>query len=332
MQQQQQQQQMCFPSDGGHGRVPQFSDIKLEDLDSFLLPAVSTASEPELPKPNENFWMIMGTFESIQSSVFQEHHRLLDKISNCHRGVCAMDRADFHELTKMTQKIFHYFGESQPRFMAMHPRDRQLLLAYNRRLYLNFIFGRYFASMTGGEQLRWMFNDAAGTIKDQFGVEKDPFFISFQSLAESAGLWDFSTGTQIQSYYLEMSYSLKKLRILPKLKSIMALSLLYHMPPNMALVDPTLVHLNSAHILNLLEKTLSEYVTQADLKKSMQTLLNMSTLFDQGFSFCQTETTGKLGQHTYVVSKIHKHWLFYQYVQIIIIIVYGLIKKMSLFF
>ena len=289
---------------GSADRVPQFSAIKMSDLDSLLLP-----TEAETPKPIDNFWLILSTFESIQNSVFQEHQRLLEKITNCHRGVCTMDRADFQELTKMTQKIFHYFGESQPHFMSVHPRDRQILLAYNRRLYLNFVFGRYFSSMTGSEQLSWLFSESASaSVKDQFGTgqqQQEPFFISFQNLAVSSGLWDFSAGTQLQGYYLELSYSLKKLRIFPKLKVCMALSLLYHVPPNVVLVDPTVIHLYSAQAMSLLEKTLSQSVTQSDLKMSMQTLLSMTNLFEQGFSFCQAETTGKSRQYTRLLLLLH---------------------------
>ena len=148
--------------------------------------------------------------------MFQEHRILVNKISNCHRGTCTMDRSDFTELTRMTQKIFHYFGESQPHFMSMHPRDRHILLAYNRRLYLNFVFGRYFSSMNGSEQLGWLFNETAvaamatgtsGSV-DAFGLaEKETIFLSFQSLAESSGIWDYSAGSQVQGYYLQLSYS-----------------------------------------------------------------------------------------------------------------------------
>ena len=110
------------------------------------------------------------------------------------RGASLATSADLQETMQLILAQFKCYLSLLPFYQSLCREDQACLLARNSKLYLMFVFGRYFSASSGQEQLQWILGEESPLVKLSSSSGRDMVFLPLQSLSLPGASCFFDVG------------------------------------------------------------------------------------------------------------------------------------------
>eukprot|EP00095_Tigriopus_kingsejongensis_P005278 snap_masked-scaffold464_size163657-processed-gene-0.15 protein:Tk05278 transcript:snap_masked-scaffold464_size163657-processed-gene-0.15-mRNA-1 annotation:"nuclear receptor subfamily 1 group i member 2-like" len=108
--------------------------------------------------PSEDFYGLESTgFANEQRRISHENACLLSKFQEFHTGAASLSQREFQGLLGVLTLLFRSFAQTLPEFRSLTVDEQTTLIDANKHSFLAYLLARYFMSVSGQEQLEWLF-------------------------------------------------------------------------------------------------------------------------------------------------------------------------------
>ncbi len=223
-----------------------------------------------------------GLFSRTCTEISMSHLNAAKHFVLFHQFRYLYHKSDFQDVLCMVLEQFDAFVRKLKPFSALPPEDQEKLLVRNRKLFLMFVLGNYFSANSGFEQLSWILGPCSKHLQgiDEAGLH----FIPFQNFTNSLNIFEQTTGTT--SYLLDLSFDLRRSRMRPDQKHLIALFFAFYQEQDMLLKRSALVRATFDNIMcHLTRFSWCPIFSHQSLGNILRTTLSMVEIFDVSFTW-----------------------------------------------
>ncbi len=189
----------------------------------------------------------------------------------------------FQHAIKLINAQYRNYVELLPQFQRLPESDRVVLQERNSKLFLMYVFGRYFTAATGHEQLQWLAGDYPFNATSP--APSVARYIAYQVPDSDSPERDFQQPSQATTHLLNLSRQLRQASaVTPKEKHLIALLLAFRADEHTDLVESDLAACHQKEVESLLHLNHFPTLCKMAQRSILQITSSMVGVFDASFS------------------------------------------------